>query len=985
MSANAEVAARRLLETLNARKALEPQRPTSTYRLQLTDQFGFKEATALIPYLDALGVGALYLSPPFETAPGSTHGYDVVDQNVLRAALGGEAGFVELARQAKAHSLGLVIDFVPNHMGIDPLNVWWNDVLENGPSSMYASYFDIDWKPVKDELENRVLVPVLGAQFGEVLERGEIRLEREEGTFFICYYHHRFPLAPRALPKVLTLRLSELQAKLDPTDVHLQDLLSIVTAMEKIAPRSEIDAESVAERAREKEVAKRRLATLFAENTLIRDFVDENVRIINGKPGDPRSFDQMEELLQMQAYRLAHWRVAGEEINYRRFFDVNSLAAIRMENELVFDHTHALILRLLAEGSATGLRIDHPDGLYSPTAYFKRLQEKYVVECARKIHSEMESAESFEEVLPHLRALAPNHALYVVVEKILEGEEPLPSGWQVDGTTGYDFLCDVGGLFVDQRNRQKIDGIYTRFVGANINFRELTYQKKKQVMTSSISSELNMLAHRLNRISEGDRHTRDFTLNELKRALIEFIACLPIYRTYVEGDRPEDVDERDRRYIESTIAVAKRRSPAMSGSIFDFLRDILLLRCPDRLDDAQKRERIELVRNLQQITGSVMAKATEDTAFYVYNRLVSLNEVGCDPLVFGIDVEAFHRHNARRLERAGGSLTATSTHDTKRGEDVRLRISALSEIPEEWEQQLQRFAEINRPHLNVTGDTPVPDENEQLLLYQTLIGTSPDGGVDAEYVERMVAYMDKALKEAKVHTSWTNVDDQYHQAVAKFVRAILASAEFLDVFAPFARKIAEAAQLSSLSQVALKLIAPGVPDIYQGDELWDLSLVDPDNRRPVDFERRRRALRQLSGFFDPKRDRSPLLAELLSPSALSEGTTKLFVTGEGLRLRRRAAALFAQGDYRPLEIRGRDADRVIGFSRTHGNQTVAVIAPRFFLRQPTARDWQGEVVLPPDLPPNLVDLFSRKKIASGQLADCFRAFPLTIWATPDLL
>ncbi len=631
-----------------------PRRPLSTYRLQLTPSFGFGAAAALVPYLAELGVTDVYISPPFAAAPGSTHGYDVVDPNVLRDELGGADGYEKLCTAIAAAGMGQLVDFVPNHMGIGPQNPWWTDLLENGPSSAYAPYFDVDWSPVKNELAHKVLVPVLGDQFGEVLERGELKLTREGGAFFIKYWDHSFPVTPRRVPQLLGHRLEVLRAELGATDEQLQEFESSLTALEKLAPRVEVSPDAVAERARDKEVAKRRLAVLFDQSPRIAAFVDENVRIFNGTPGDAHSFDLLDELLENQAYRLAHWRVAGEEINYRRFFDINSLAAICMEDERVFRDTHQLIFRLIDEGKVTGLRIDHPDGLYAPSAYFRRLQRE-------------------------------RDGLYVVVEKILEGNEKMPSSWQVDGTTGYEWLTSVNGLFVDGRHAAAFSEIYARFTGIRQSWPALVIEKKRVLMRSSMASEINMLSHRLNRLSESNRRTRDFTLNALTGALIDYVARLPIYRTYVEGNDAASIDPRDRQYIEATIRAAKRSSRELNRSIYDFLRSILLLEAPTDLSR-------EFVRKLQQVTGPVTAKAIEDTAFYLYNRLVALNEVGGDPQKFGTPVEEFHRDNGARLADWPGSLNATSTHDTKRGEDVRLRIDALSEIPVEWEQRIQRWA-----------------------------------------------------------------------------------------------------------------------------------------------------------------------------------------------------------------------------------------------------------------------------------------------------
>jgi (1->4)-alpha-D-glucan 1-alpha-D-glucosylmutase len=919
--------------------------------VQLTPRFNFRDAAALVPYLRELGITDLYISPPFSAMPGSTHGYDVVDHNRLRDELGGDEGYAELCRAVAAAGMGQLVDFVPNHMGIGPHNAWWIDVLENGPSSLHAPFFDVDWAPVKRELTHKVLVPVLGDQFGAVLESGELKLVREGGAFFIQYWEHSFPVAPRAVPRLLRHRLEQLQAELGPDDVQLQELQSIITALEKLAPRDELDADKVAERAREKEVAKRRLAVLFSDGSRIGRFVDENVRLYNGTVGDPRSFDLLEQLLDAQAYRLAHWRVAGESINYRRFFDINSLAAIRVEDERVFAATHALVVELIRSGKISGLRIDHPDGLYGPTEYFRRLRRE----------------------LPEL---------YVVVEKILEGHEPLPASWQVDGTTGYEFLNLVNALFVDARNQEALTTLYQRFTGLTQPFADLVYEKKKRLMASSMASELSMLAHRLSRLAEGNRRTRDFTLNALAKALVEFIARLPIYRTYITGAETTEIEPRDRMYIEKTIAQAKRGLRELNRSILDFIRSILLL------EDATP-ESVEFVRKLQQVTGPITAKAIEDTAFYVYNRLVALNEVGGDPQKFGVTPAQFHHEMGLRLRDWPGSLNTSATHDTKRGEDVRLRIDALSEIPDEWAARVRRWSELARPHKRDIDGELAPDANDELLLYQTLVGSFPDDGVVSDdYRARIAAYLEKAVREAKVHSSWTNVDEQYEGAVKQLADELLTSREFLATLAPFVARIAAAARLSSLAAVALKVAAPGVPDVYQGTELWDLSLVDPDNRRPVDYAHRRELLAQLARRTGAgAAARAELARELTRPDALADGRAKLLLLRQSLRFRRQHHALLSDGAYVPLAVEGEHANHAVAFARVHDKERLICVVPRLLLQlmdrgQPIA--WRGRVVLPPSLRAPLADVVSGRQFTPRDgalaLAELFADFPVALLA-----
>ena len=979
---------------------LASRRPASTYRLQLSRGFGFAEAAAIVPYLAQLGVTDVYLSPVLAAVPGSSHGYDVVDHGRINPELGGEEGYAELCRALAKQGMGQLLDFVPNHMAVDPLNAWWMEVLENGPSSRYAYTFDVDWKPVKGELEDRVLLPILGEQYGVILEKGELRLLRDGGAFLVAYHGHRLPVAPRSVPQVLAHRLEELREQLGPEEPSVWELESICASLEKLAPRHETDPGKVAERAREKEVAKRRLHVLCEASPAIRAHVDGNVALFNGRPGDARSFDLLDRLLDSQAYRLAHWRVAGEEINYRRFFDVNALASIRMEDPRVFEEAHRLVLRLVREGQVTGLRIDHPDGLYDPTAYFRRLQASALVEWARARAAargqEIDAAGAGwlrDQLELYVAAGArPERPLYVVAEKILSSHERIPESWAIDGTTGYEFLAAASGLFVDRRAEQSITEGYRRFTGLREDFRDVVYRTKRVITSSSMASEINMLAHRLNRISEMNRRTRDFTLNELRRAIVEFVASFPVYRTYVTPQG--EVDERDRRYVETTLARARRRSPVTDPSIFDFLRDVLLQRYPEALSDAERREWLEFTLKAQQVTGPVMAKALEDTAFYVYNRLVSLDEVGGDPREFGTSPEDFHRLNAARLDTWPGGLSATSTHDTKRSEDVRVRIAAVSEVPREWRGLLARWARQNRRFLSDLEGEPGPDRNDELLLYQTLVGTYPDAALEPgtaafqEYAGRVKAYMQKAVREAKVHTSWTNVHAAYEEAVSRFVDGVLTSPDFLETFVPFARRVAAAGRISSLSQVALKLASPGVCDVYQGCELWDLSLVDPDNRRPVDFESRRRLLDELRRrASEGQSERAALAREVSRPEALPDGRAKLFLLREGLRLRRDDRELFLRGEYLPLATEGPHADRVIALARRLSGRAALCVAPRLALGLlDSARDgaiaWEARIVLPPGLPRAWRDAVTGARRAGDvlEVGELLADFPVALLA-----
>ena len=730
----------------------------------------------------------------------------------------------------------------------------------------------------------------------------------------------------------------------------------------------------------------------------MRQFVDANIAAFNGRVGEPRSFDLLQRLLDAQAYRLAFWRVAGEEINYRRFFDVNGLAAIRMEDPRVFAEAHRLVLTLIGEGLATGLRIDHPDGLYAPAAYFRRLQAAHLLERARlaatrrgrPVDAETEPV-LLARILDALEAgRLPPRPLYVVVEKIILASERLPEGWDVDGATGYEFLAPVNGLFVDQAVERTFDGIWARACdGEREDFREVVAEKKRIVMSSSMASEVNMLAHRLNRISETNRRTRDFTLNELTRALVEFVSLFPVYRTYVS--RPGDVDERDRSVVEQTIARARRRSPMVDPSIYGFLRDVLLQRHPEGLTDAEKDEWLEFTLKLQQVTGPVMAKAVEDTAFYTYGRLVSLNEVGGSPRRFGTPPAEVHALFAERRERSPGSLSATSTHDTKRSEDVRVRIDALTELPGEWRSAVVRWGRMNAPFLGGEDGRPAPDRRDELFLYQTLVGAFPDEGLapgtaaHGTFVARMQAYMEKALREAKVHTSWTNPGEEYEAGVRRFVDEILSSPAFLAELAALAGRVARAGRISSLAQVALKCAAPGVADVYQGCELWDLSLVDPDNRRPVDFELRARSLEGIDAELAREPGaRAALARALSSPDGLVSGRAKLLLLRVALHLRRAEPDLFREGEYWPLDADGPLASRVFAFARVVPGRALVCAVPRLVLAPLEAGGgairWEGALPLVAGLPHRWRDAVTGAVREGGALplAELFQDFPVAL-------
>ncbi|NVJ20090.1 malto-oligosyltrehalose synthase [Myxococcus sp. AM011] len=944
---SAESLAEGLFSRVKQELGARPRTPLSTYRVQMHRGFTFQQAREVVPFLARLGVSDFYASPYLKATPGSTHGYDCVDHTQLNPEVGSPEDHAALCATLREHGLGQVLDVVPNHMGIERDNPLWFDVLENGPSSVYAKYFDIDWSPVKDELRDKVLLPILGDQYGVVLERGELKLSFREGAFFLHYYDHLLPVAPRQYGRILRHGLERLEAKLGTEAAPMVELLSILTAIEHLPLRTEVERARVVERHREKEVIKRRLAAVAAASEEAFAYIQDNVRVFNGEPGNPRSFDLLDAVLSSCSFRLAHWRVAGEEINYRRFFDINGLAAIRVEDPEVFQEAHALIFRWLREGCVTGLRIDHPDGLFDPTAYFLDLQERYFVERAHALFLQEQAGddarwpgveaalrERWRAEVTENPSSPLRKALYVVVEKIQGGRERIPEAWAVHGTTGYRFANAVSGLFVHPAAETHLTETYERLTGERGDFAELVYQKKLLIMRVSMASEINVLAHELNRISEMSRRTRDFTLNSLRRALVEFVALFPVYRTYVDGWRP-GLDARDVQYVEWTIQRAKERNATTNASIFDFLRDILLGRYPEQSDERERAVMLRFAMKLQQVTGPVMAKGLEDTVFYIYNRLVSLNEVGGEPERFGVRANTFHLRNQERAEHWPASQLTSSTHDTKRSEDVRARINVLTEVPEDWRKLAKRWMRLTEKFVTPLTSGPAPSANDIYLFLQTVVGAWPMGESQspeamADFHRRVREYMAKAIKEAKVRTSWTNPDSAYDDAVARFVDACFdvdKGATFLAEVRDFKRRIERAGQHNALGQLLLKLASPGVVDTYQGCELWDLSLVDPDNRRPVDFAARAKLLDALDA--QSKEDRAGLCARL--GAHLDDGEAKLFLLSRVLRLRQRHAELFRSGGYKALDLSGPRAQAAVAFVREQEDSVVLVCAPRYVL------------------------------------------------------
>ena len=906
--------------------------PRATYRLQLNRDFPFSEAAGLAGYLAALGISDLYLSPVLAARAGSVHGYDVVDHGAVSPELGGEEGLAALAAQAQAQGLSMIADIVPNHMCVaGGGNRWWWDVLENGPSSVHARHFDIDWNPPKEELKDRVLLPVLGEQFGRVLEAGHLRLHFEDGAFHASAYSNPLPLGPRSWRLILEPALKRLGRSEDEKRQDVLELESILMGLRYLPPRTETAEARVHERQREKEVLRRRLAALSASSEQVRRAIEETVEEINGRRDDPRSFDRLEEILRDQAYRLCYWRVATDEINYRRFFDINDLAAIRVEDQQVFESVHEWPLEMVRRGWVKGFRIDHPDGLFEPERYYNDLQRA----CRE--------------------AAGSDRRFYVVAEKILTGDEQLRPQWAIEGTTGYGFMNTLNGVFVDARRRRAFLRLYSRFSGWTQSFRDMAYEAKKLILQVSMSSELNVLARRLDRISEQHRFDRDFTLENQREALREFIACFPIYRTYIDADC-ERPDEEDERHIRLAVKEAKRRNPAMNEPVLDFIQSVFLLDHPDGLTPEQREERRQFVMRVQQFSGAVMAKGLEDTVFYRYFPLASLNEVGGHPEHFGTPVQEFHAKNIVRAEHWPNAMAATSTHDSKRSEDVRARTNVLSEMPGEWYQAIVSWAKLNAPLKPDVAGEAAPSANDEYLLYQTMAGFWPTGVPSpqehAGLVLRVNQYMVKAMREAKVHSSWMSPNEEYENAVRRFIEGALRPSPdnaFLRSFGTFIQSLHRPGMLNSLAQVLMKAASPGVPDFYQGTELWDFSLVDPDNRRPVDYGVRRRMLERMLAR-EREAGRETLLRELAEN--MEDGAVKMHATRVVLAERAARPDLFARGSYAPVRPVGAKAEHVIAFARRRKGQTAVAATGRLFAglgaaeRMPAGAEVWGETVLP---------------------------------------
>jgi (1->4)-alpha-D-glucan 1-alpha-D-glucosylmutase len=1007
------------LDRLAAQK--RSARPTSTYRLQFNAGFGFQDARQLVGYLHALGISHVYASPVLKARPGSLHGYDITDHNQLNPEVGSYEDLQELVRELKNYGMGQVLDIVPNHMGIGlGDNPWWRDVLANGRASEFAEFFDIDWEPIKPELKDKLLIPILGDQYGVELENGRIRLVFGEHGFHIEYYEKTLPLDPQTIPLIFEPLNSE---------IHDQELRNVLSGLRSLPSHSTRDGELVRQRRRSIPPLSEALNRMISQSREGRELANKALEIHNGRPGDPHSFDFLHRLLEAQVYRLAHWRVSGEEINYRRFFDINDLIGLRMENPRVFAATHQLLRTLLAEDLIQGIRIDHCDGLLNPKQYLVRVQMLYAAsQCAgstpRPPLAENGIELEVQQVFGEHEWMKDRAPLYSVVEKILEPGEDLPCEWPVDGTSGYEFTTLVNGIFIDRRNERQFTNIYHRFTGASQDVATLVYNSKKLIMHASLASEVNVLAHMLDELSVSDRYARDFTRKALRDVIRETIACFPVYRTYI--DERGQISERDQAYIHEAIVRAKRRNPDKAPASFDFLRDILLLK--QREEPELYRRKLYFTLKFQQLTGPVMAKGLEDTACYVYNRFIAVNEVGGSPWQFGSSVQEFHEGNRKRAEHWPFSMLASSTHDSKRSEDVRARLDVISEMPKVWGAQVLKWRKANRTRKRLLPDgRNVPDLNEEYFLYQTLVGSLPfdfrssdeagQGSDDARqsrddarqsrdearqsrddarqnYIERVKQYMSKAVHEAKVNLSWINDDPVYVEALQQFIEKILSpgtprrSNVFLEQLQAFTRTTSFFGAINSLAQRLLMITSPGNPDIYQGMELWEFSLVDPDNRRPVDHELRKQLLSQLDRRAESG-DLIALCADLLGN--YQDGRIKLWTTMQALRLRRDRRELFHSGKYTPLYSTGPKRDHVIAFARENHSQVAIVAVPRLsytlaggMLRPPLGDLWDGtELPVPSKTPEFLDNVFTGEKIkvTPGRTLLChelFAHFPVAL-------
>ncbi|MFY9804693.1 MAG: malto-oligosyltrehalose synthase [Candidatus Acidiferrales bacterium] len=940
--------------------------PLSCYRLQFNRDFTFRDASNILNYLVRLGITDIYSSPLLQSRSGSGHGYDATDPTRIDSDLGSEQQFEAFQSDLQKHGLGLLLDIVPNHMAASAENPWWMDLLENGPASAYAAYFDVDWHPPSRILDNKILLPVLGSTYAEALQNQELRLLFRSGSFFVKHHDGLFPLAPKSYPTVLTHAQHVLEQKWGPESPALQEYLGIIAALSAVPIREHVPIDAAGERRRQVAAIKERLRKLYENRAQFRAFLNANLKIFNGKRGVDASFRYLDRLLSEQAYVLSYWQNVNAEINYRRFFSISDLVGVRVEDPMVFDATHNVVFHLIERGAVTGLRIDHIDGLRDPLAYLRGVQER--------------SQNSGKKKTPN--------QFYVIVEKILSGKEELPAEWLFDGTTGYEYLNAVNRLFVHPEGGRSVEQIYSWFLKNKVSYQDLLYQKKRLVMSTLLAVEMRYLGRHLGILAEHDRFARDLPRLDLAQALIEVTASLPVYRTYI---RDMNVPKAAKRYIEDAVMAARLRKPHMNSSCFDFVRSVLL---PEegRTHFAEQREdRLAFVMRWQQFTGPIIAKGLEDTTLYVYCPLISLNEVGGDPRPSEPSPFEFNSFIRERARRRPYGLSSTGTHDTKRGEDVRARINVLSEIPSEWRRRLNLWARWNAKKKKVVDRQPAPDRNEEIFLYETLLGAWPLSTAEMpSFARRMKKYVIKATREAMVHTRWTRPNAEHERALTDFVAAIMKPGTtnlFLADFLKFQHKIAYFGMLNGLAQVLLKLTTPGVPDLYQGCDLWDLRLVDPDNRGPVDFSHRERLLEQIEKRAAASANFSRELIQ-----NWRDGRAKLYLTWRVLNFRRQHRGLFLDGTSLPLEASGKRAKNLIAFARNQGKEWTITVVPRWLAhaRAPMSLDrmasfWRGTKILLPAnssarweniLSGDIVEAASGRRRSSLRVEDVLGNFPM---------
>ncbi len=917
--------------------------PCATYRLQFTPTFGFVECGRILDYLVRLGVSDIYASPIFKARSGSMHGYDVCDPRVMNPELGGGSGFAKLTAKRKRAGLGWMQDIVPNHMAVSGENPILTDVLENGPDSRYFSFFDIEWDHPDESVRGRMLAPFLGGFFGDTLERGEISAGFDEDGFFVRYYELRFPLSIDSYAQALTEDLKSLRSALGRDHPDYIKLLGILYNIKTLSALDTVD-----ERDGQISFIKGMLNELYESSASIREYIDSCLnRINNPAAGEGEApYARLEDLLAQQRYRLSFWKVASDEINYRRFFSINDLISLRIEDDRVQAETHKLIAEKVADGSFTALRIDHIDGLYDPTEYLIRLRRM-------------------------------TDGAFVLVEKILEFDERIPSFWPIQGTVGYDFMNKVCGTFVQADKEREFSRIYARHSGFSRPFEQMVRDKKRLIIDHHMEGDVDNLARFVKSISSRDRGGFDITFRALKKAIIEVLCAFPVYRTYLSESVSRMVD---RTYITTAVNRARKASPELVHEL-DFLERFLLLQFHEHLTDEDKAEWIRFAMRFQQVTGPLMAKGFEDTALYVMNRLLCLNEVGGAPDRFGLSDREWHDFASERLETWPHTMNATATHDTKRGEDARMRLAALSEIPHQWDAALRAFNRINRRRKRKVGDLAVPDRNDEYFLYQTLLASWPfDDENMGDYTDRLKEYLVKSVREAKVHTEWLKPDTEYEQAFVSFAESIITRRRgdaFLREFLPLQERVAFLGMINSLAQTLFKITAPGFPDFYQGTELWDLSFVDPDNRRPVDFDLRTRLLSELETAWNT--DPLGLIRDL--PAAPEDGRIKLFLIWRGLRARQTHARLFAEGRYIPLDFRGAYKSHAIGFARELEGRMIVSLAPRFTASITSSNEFPlGDVwadtraVIPEPVPSGMQNLLTGESLGPASEIPLRRAF-----------